>query len=252
MQKLTSLSPAQVLLYTSKTKPAFKDLLKYTVMDLIIKRVLKIEKVDAEGEEAQYVLPGQDFSAFEAKTFEVPMVSPFSKASDLKVLFEHYVKMCFDNAGSYKRYVFTRLIAEQNLSNDFKQGFWGKLFDTYALTDSGKKTKGQIESELKELAEKLPSMMENDKEGLKKIIEQLGGNIFLVEGFDMAELKRLDFSLPYEDDGFDDVLVYFFLFDSFDDSFDSHYDSYSGCSGDDSGCSGDSGCSSGCGGCGGD
>ena len=245
MEKLSSLSPVEVLIYIAKSKLTFKELLKYTMMDMVVKQILKLEMSELDGDEVKYVTIGSEFKNYDPKSFEEPQLSPFTQDQELKVLFEHYVRMCHENVGSYKAHLFTRIIDNQDHTPNIKQGFFQRITNEYTLNSNGKRIKSKIEAELASLSEKLPELLKSDKEGLKKIIKAIGGNIFLVSGFNPSKLKKLDFTSPEEYDDsyyYDDYIWHYLLMDDFGTSFDTHMDTSMGCSGDSDGDNGCGGC----------
>lgn len=184
-------------------------------------------------------------------------LSPFQKNPEIEILFNHMIKMAYENATSRKRYIFRTLLETSELKEKFHKDFFTKLLGDVTLNDEGKIAKTKVDQALKTLESKLPQLIENDKNSALDILSRIGGNVFLVSGLEFYLLRVIDEELVKElernrnDFGYGCGGFYTSYGDN-SDSFDQAFDSADS-SGGGSGCSGDSGCSgcSGCGGCGG-
>ncbi len=271
METLKKLTPAETLILRDTSAAAFRNLLKFTLIDLILKKVLVI-KSDATQEEQEEdpvayknLVAGPAFDSYNPKEHEWIYLSPYKKDSDISIQFKHLVKMGWESARNRNHYLFKQVLTSNEIYRTVKEGWFYRIFGSVKLTDEGVAMQRRINTELSQLEDKLPSLIQNNPEGTKDIISQIHGNILLLRSFDYSLLKQLD-------EVFEEELIerntsmetdtaalwFFFLYDDFHSSFDSEFDSYSGdsswggggCSADGGGDGGCSGCG-GCGGCGG-
>lgn len=268
METLKTLTPAETLTLRDTSSTAFRNLLKFTLIDLILKKVLviKSEVADPEQQEESPIAyknleAGPAFDSYRPKEHEWIYLSPYKKDADISIQFKHLVKMGWESARNRNHYIFKQILTSNEVNRTVKEGWFYRIFGSVRLTDEGVAMQRRINTELSQLEDKLPSLIQNNPEGAKEIISQIHGNILLLNSFDYSLLKQLDevfdqelmeHNTPMETDTA--ALWFFFLYDDFHSSFDSEYDSYGGDGSWGGGCSadggGDAGCS-GCGGCGG-
>lgn len=271
METLKKLTPAETLILRDTSSAAFRNLLKFTLIDLILKRVLVIknEVTGQEQEESpvayKNVEAGPAFNGYHPKEHEWIYLSPYKKDADISIQFKHLVKMGWESARNRNHYIFKQILTSNEVNRAVKEGWFYRIFGSVKLTEEGAVLQRRVNTELSQLEDKLPSLIDNNPEGAKDIISQIHGNILLLRSFDYSLLKQLDAvfeeelidrQTPMETDTA--ALWFFFLYDDFQSSFDSEYNSYSGdgswgsggCSADGGGDGGCSGCG-GCGGCGG-
>lgn len=268
MEILSKITPAETLLIKSNGNAILKDLLKYTFMDLLLKKVLEVKEIDKKDEnetdENTYVVTGENFNNYKPKDHESILINPFLKSESIEILLEQFIKMVYESSSGAHYYRVTTK-RNQEISTYFKSNFFAKLFGSISLNEEGKKLRKDINDYLGTIDKSINDLLKNDKKKALKLLAAIRGNIFLLKKLDFKLLKQIDKAFLKQDkrgsieevydfdmmwlymDFFDDDTKYDTYFESFDDAFDSA-DSSSGCSSGDSG--GDSGCS-GCGGCGG-
>lgn len=262
METLEKLTPAETYLIRDNSDSTFKELLKLTLADLCLKKVLKIEDKEIQSHPSnpvrilKYVLKGKNFNTYSPKVHELAFLSPFQKNSEIEILFNHIIKMAYENARNRKRYVYKSILLNPEVTNQFHNDFLTRLMGDIALNNTGKSTKVKVDQELLKLESELPQIIQNDKKRALEILNRIGGNVFLLSGLNFELLREIDEELAKElersrdDYGYGCAGCYTSYGDN-SDSFDGAFDSADSSGG--SGCSGDSGCSgcSGCGGCGG-
>lgn len=261
MEILTKLTPAETYLINENVNCDFKSLLKYTMIDLLVKKVLKLEDVDHQSHPSNpirivtYVSVGLNFESYKPKPHELPFLVPFRKSPDLELMFRQMVKVSFENSGSKRSFIYDLLIKNGIIGKSLKNDFFKRLIGSISLTEEGLRHKANISNALKKLEIELPLLIEQTPKRASKILEQIKGNVFLLKTFDFELLKKVggEYNREMKPTEFDDSISwseYYVDYDFYSDSFDSGYSSVDG---DSSGCSGASGCSgcSGCGGCGG-
>lgn len=261
MDLLTNLTPAENYLIKEHSNATFKEALKLTIADLLLKKIIRVDErksdeATADEPSEKYVMVGDEYKAYQARKHETVILSPFANAEELEIHFKDFIKTVFQNASSFKNFCIKLILKETQLLEYFKQNFWFKLFGTLKLNDLGLEFKTKLEEELQKVASAFTEAMKSDKAKALEIIGKIHGNIYLLSGLDPEIIKEIERELskqssysdtdyyPYDTywlwyaaDGYDTNV-------SFDDVFDSA-DSSDGGDGGDGGCSG-------CGGCGGD
>jgi hypothetical protein len=256
MKNLSTLTPAETLLLTERKRVPLKDMLKVTMMDLLLKQILKTVEVQNGSSQTSsisntYVIAGNNFSYDKALAHEKIFLSPFIKNKNAEILFANVVKIAFENTGSEKAY--NKLVRDSDaLAECFVSGV-PKLFRPFELNDNGRVMSRELKAQLDSLSKTLPELMETNPDKALEVLKQIKGNIFLVKGIDfkrMAEIENAVIAEVYSaqsvsNSTFAHPMTWLAL-DLSSSTFDS---SYSGCSTSDystddgdSGCSGDSGC----------
>jgi hypothetical protein len=260
---LQKIRPAELLIFKNGTSVEFKDLLKYTFLDLLLRQVLKTSNVQKQAHKRDrvrtytYVQRGHNFNSYEAKGFELVFLSAFEKSPQIKILFKHLVAMSFENTEGKKKYLRSILGNGDVVKGAFKDNILFAIFSTLSLTPQGVEKKDELDASIKDYTTRFNAIDRSDKEKGIELFAELHGNIFLLDDVDQSILKAYDkeFVLEFQKrsnsaSGAYGCDGYWMLFDDYSSSFDGASSVFG-----DSGCGGDSGCSgggcSGCGGCGG-
>lgn len=270
MKILSQITPAETMLIKDCTSVQLKDLMKFTFMDLLLKKVIEIKEINKKPHPRDkyirtytYVILGKNFNKYKPKKHELIYLSPFIKSPSIQILFKNFIKMAYDTSnGSWN---FKKSIrSNREVTLYFKQSFLLNLFRLNKLTDTGKKLRNEISNYLNEIDKNIDYLLHNDKKKGLELLLKIGGNIFLLKKLDFQLLKTIDKELlnqqkvlhsdTYNSDSYWWLYIDFFeddyMFDSYFDSFDGTLDLFES-EFDTSGFSScDSGCSS-CGGCGG-
>lgn len=270
MEILKKITTAEAYLLIACDDATFKNLLKNTLVDLLLKKVLRIEEQNFQpdnNDPAQiisYIKAGENIKKYKAKAHEEIFLKTFVDNEELEIIFRHYVSMVYENAGSKRSYI-KGIRKNAAMRAYFSNGILTFLFGAVILTAQGAKVMDKINEELSELEKTLPKLAETNPKKAKAIINEINANVLLLNSFDLDLIKKVDSQFKsvisnssessIHFDGVDFILfdIYFNGFDTeFDTEFDSNEFSGDGSWGDSDGCS-DSGCSScsGCGGCGG-
>src|SRR5688500_11913344 len=105
---LSKLTPAETLIVWKGNQTPLKDLLKYTAMDLLLKQVLVIEEVQRQSHKRnpvrvyKYIGRGKNFKGYACPGHELVFISAYQKSPALRILFNNFVRMGYENAGSEK------------------------------------------------------------------------------------------------------------------------------------------------------
>ena len=269
METLKRFTAAETYLLLNGRSASFKDLMKYTFMDLVNRKVLAvttqpytINEVET-GAEVDYVSDGPEFANHAERKHESAFLYPFKGNQDQEILLTQFIKTARQSARSRAHYIWNMMLKNEELGKCIKTTFWQRVIGSLNPSEYGQPIKEKLQRELKELEVLLPQLLESDPEKALALVTALGGNIYLINSLDFKLLKKADEAFAKDngtsagavaDDGF--PYYYYSAFDSADSSFDSGFDSGFDAGGGDggSGCGGSgcgSGCGGGCGGCGG-
>lgn len=255
---LSQLSPAETLFLTDEKAP-LKELLKITLLDLILKKVLKTIEVTrtpslVEGTLVYtYITAGPNFKTHSFKKHEEFFTSTFVGDEEYEVLFRNMVKIGYQKARKRSLFV-NQLFQTSMLERCYSQNLFQEIFNLYSITSYGKDIKRKVEKEINALDQQFSTPTEIDHPKAIELIGVIGANLFLLKNIDYDLLNQIDSDLTTEMKKKDDnggssgcSGCSWGSFNGYSSDFDSGCSSHS-TSG--SGCSGDGGCS-GCGGCGG-
>lgn len=253
MKYLSELTPAETCLVLHGESAALRSLLRYTFLDLLLKKVLVVHQIQRQAHPKdpakvyKYVMPGTAFPDYRHRVHEIVFLSPFKRDHGLKILFQNLVKMSYEKAESDKMY-YSYIIANPFMKPNFRRSFYQKMVGGFGYTAEGLNLKEILKKEVRDVEEELSVLLKTNREKANEILKRIGGNVFLInvvdgslgEEFDKGPRKPLDQTTGCSTtcSGFDHHSS------DFDNS----------CAADTNGCSGDGGCSGGdgCGGCGGD
>ncbi len=224
-------------------------------MDLILKRVITIETRTLRPDPAarpstyKYLGQGPKFTTYEPSNYERFFIDPLKKSTK-KIQIRYYGRIVVKDYLKGIGQLQTAMLKTSQLKGRLIPGFWYWYNRSLKLNNTGKKIASDIRSQLNHAGSTLPSLMNEDKEKAKKLLESLGNNFLLIPGFDkdmFADFKTLfkELDRDYVDSG----CTYWSGCDFSGCSFDYHDFGDIGCG--TSGCSGCSGCGgcSGCSGC---
>ncbi|MBP6311194.1 MAG: hypothetical protein KA408_02925 [Flavobacteriales bacterium] len=248
MKHLSKFLPAETLLMLEDDKADLKELLKTTFMDLLLKQVIEITTISKQSSSSRdkvryykYVIRGKNFLKYRPLEHEIVYLSPYQKSSSIKILFQHLIRMGFQNSKSESKYI-SAVRQSTNINHYFTKNIFQTVFGGFSITQDGLELRNKIKTEIAQLEKELPPIITSDKEKALQILNTIGGNIFILKNIDFSLLKQIDSEIlaemnrKYKDDDGGGGCYGCSSWDS-------------GCTGcSSSGCSGCSGCGGGCGG----
>lgn len=245
MKYLNKYTPAEITLITEKNSAPFEETIKFTFLDLILKDVLQMtyvkkdSKSDSKQRYFRYVVTGPNFNTYDYKIHEKIILQPFFKAPDIRILFQHMLKMIFEKAETKKKY-FGMILEGREMRHFTTKNVFHYFFGGFKLDKDGKKAYEEIVKEIAEAKYDLENALKYNVDKATRLIKEMRGNIFLLK-IDPALFKNKELLV------LQDINKYFIRVESGEGS------GCYGCSyfiGGYGGCSGGSGCSStGCNGC---
>ncbi|MDX1446107.1 hypothetical protein, partial [Lishizhenia sp.] len=199
MSDLSKLKPAETLLIMKGENAAFKDLMKYTLMDLILKQVLEIKETVRrvkrgrrfKDKRIKYVVKGNNFDNYSPNIFEIIYLSTYQHTPEIKIVLSKLIKVAYSAAKTEEEYR-NCILETHPFPKSFKKSFFQKYFGGVSITEEGKERKSMIDIQLSEIDNKFDSLLkDNPKEALSLLLE-IGGNIFLLKNIDFELLRKID------------------------------------------------------------
>ena len=261
MKYLPILTPAETSIILTGDQTPLRDLLKYTFMDLLLKKVLAIHEVERQASHRdpirvhKYVFAGENFVGYCPMKHELPFLSIFQKQLDISVLFRNLVSIAYEQVKSEKSY-YAKIVSSANLKQAIKTSIIQKVVGGFSFTAAGFTMRAEIQEEFSTLEKHLSEHLKTNRSHALQLLRSIGGNVFLFKVLEFKILEEFEnelleqMSKANSTNGcssgcWTDV-------GDFGDAFDSSCgsDGGAGCSGDAGG--GDGGCGGCSGGCGGD
>ncbi|NNC94911.1 MAG: hypothetical protein HKN92_05065 [Chitinophagales bacterium] len=197
MNILSKISPPATLLLLS-TSARMRSLLKLTLMDLVLKGVLKLEIKHQELEQARrkiavwYVCQGRNFERYRPpKPYELIFLQPFYE-EPIRVTFRDLVRVAFRNARGidlFKRSV----IKSEGIEQYVTRSFWKKLYGGHSLTKEGIGLQKQLISHLADVDRNMNHFFQTDPKSALHLLINLRGNILLLKNVQFKLIESLDY-----------------------------------------------------------
>lgn len=209
IQHLTKLTPAETLAILESGRPDVLNLLKFTLGDLFLRRVLAVEKAPARldsGETilAAYARRGLKFDQHQPRKHEMVFLVPFQRDPDLRVLLMHLAGIAFASVG--QRHVYRNVVMESIGVADYFESRWlGRM----RLSPAGKTVRSAIVSELSHLQASLEALLASDAARAQQLLDSVGGNVLFLKNARpsiMTEIEAaLDMEQEEQDAGYPDM-----------------------------------------------
>src|SRR5438132_1677804 len=184
MKNLSRFTPAETLLILQGTNASYKELVKFTFLDLLIKNVLRTIEIPKESnpkeKDYKYVITGKNYLAYRSKPHENIFIEPFNKNNSLQILFRNIVKIGYQNAKSERKFC-SLIIQNPGLENLFTKGFFEKLFGGFTCTETCMQFRSAIESEIAKLEIEMKLYLSDDTPKALSVLKAVGANIFFLK-----------------------------------------------------------------------
>ena len=221
LKLMASFKPAEIefLIYPKRD---LKKLLKLTFFDLLLNQVLVLKKKYLQADkkapvrELIIVETGKNFSSYQCNhdfeklfTYRIDHDSYYFIIPFLKEVYQD-----IPTEGSYRR-MMRNSFSSLSL---YKRGFWISLFNRTVHNKKGYNTRNLIKTKLEEIDNTILELIEKEPDKAIQVIEQLKGNIFLLENFNAEFFKSLKSKFTTESNI--SCQDYFFVEYLFESSFD--------------------------------
>jgi len=196
-----NLTPAESLMIISPRSSGNK-MIRITLMDLLLKKNLKINKEDKfdflkESYGSIVISEGESSEAF-LKPHEEILIELISKHHELKL--KEVIELLYEKIGSsleYKnKYLRDPFVDKGYFKKQKKMLLALAPYTIYALTDSGLELKSKI-MELLNDAENLEKWMREDLGRAKACLSVLGSHILMVSNYNAGDIRKFNRILAY-------------------------------------------------------
>ncbi|MBX7108020.1 MAG: hypothetical protein K1X61_05165 [Chitinophagales bacterium] len=196
MELLSKLSPAETLMLLRPYESRLRDFMQFTMMDLLTRQALHLLNYDMQPVQGNatlslaYVVAGRNFKKEEPLLHEMIFLYPFYKKPASKILFTHFIQIAIKASKGEENFKRKYLLAGE-LKPLIHIGFWQRIFGSFSLTEEGKMQQQAIIRHLNFLDKELPVMMKEQKEKAGEYINQVKGNVFLLNALKFELLHLL-------------------------------------------------------------
>jgi hypothetical protein len=204
MNYLSKFTPAETLMFIERSQAPYQDLMQFTFMDLLLKKVLKSEETFHKPSKYDvtsvitYISPGPNFDKYASLPHQDVFLDFFRNNKNKRIINRHFVKIGYGNSKNRKKYI-ELILQSGNISPFIKKNLLHKLFGGFGLSIEGYEIEKSINDELAKLDRELSDFLINDKEKALGIIKRVWGNIFLLNNLDYKKIQGADKKL------FDDI-----------------------------------------------
>ena len=179
--------PAEILFLVKPNGWSDEDFIRYTLADLMLKKVLKLKIVTRRPHPKDPITRtyieigrGTNFDFYKPKIFEEVFLSQISEG---KVMFlENFIRVIAQEL-PMPNVLKRQIIDSASLAKYLNRAKISKLISSYSLNRDGRDIKHSIIGLMEEACFKIPKLLSQPDE-LFEFIEFLGGNIFFVRTVD--------------------------------------------------------------------
>ncbi|MFI5134575.1 MAG: hypothetical protein ACHQD9_01860 [Chitinophagales bacterium] len=196
LELLSKLSPAQTV-YVLRPNSLLRDLLKYTLMDLILQERLQLVNYDPNPVQGMprlgyaFVVTGKKFMDEKPQLHEMVFLFPFYRKKNSRPVMRHLMQMALNAARSESNFKQRLLMDLPEMKLLFAKRWWQKIFGGQKLTDEGKKSQAELIRQLNFLDKELPALLKTDREKASVILQNIKGNVLLMNSFKFDLIQRI-------------------------------------------------------------
>jgi hypothetical protein len=193
---LATLTPAETL-YLLKPQSTLRELLKFTLTDLLLQEQLDMVQIDrnpVQGETRladSVLVAGKKFKAQEPKLHEMVFLYPYFKKPRRRIVLRHLIQIAMSVAQSESHFKEKLLTRSPEMKESFRKNWWQRIFGGQTLSPKGKASREALVRQLNVLDKELPVLMKTDREKATLVLKQIKGNICLLNSFKFEMVSKL-------------------------------------------------------------
>lgn len=205
MKILSQLSPAETLMVTNPVHVSLKELMKVTIMDLLLKQALEIRKEERVSRSVSkivrvytYIYPGKNFKSYKPKPHEKIFLSPFNSNPNIKVILRQLIKMSYEKATTQNFYK-GKILKNKSLKKFHFTLLPVYLFGQYDLNTKGKEIQKEVREYLQLIDDTIVELIKIDRKRAIEMLLKIGGNLFLLENLEYDLLRKLNWNFSEDE-----------------------------------------------------
>lgn len=198
MDILATTSSVETHLVLETSRSSLKDLLRLTLLDLLLKRVLELRIVDIQHHpndpviKDYYVIAGANFNGYRYKAHERVLLQTFIRNSSSKLLLRHLINKGLKTAKDEKTFIFRYIRKSPLLRKKFKGSILYSLFGVTRLNEEGKELQEHLFTEIRGLEVELPKLLLQDPQKALETLLAIKGNLFLLRNVKTNILDKIN------------------------------------------------------------
>lgn len=214
---LSVLKPAATLVLLSPTKSSLKDIIRLTLLDLSLKKVLSVQHKDIKlhpnnpyARTRTVVETCKNFHNYRTHTYETNFLNILDEESYFQLrpyLHTIYSKTPLDAKMKKK------VLKQHKILNLFSVAFRFDKFSLFILNKNGKEVRNEIQRYLTAIDHNLHTIIDESPEQALQFVSFLKGNIFLLKNMTSEVLEKINKLIIQQKVAPKDV--YYDLFDVF-------------------------------------
>lgn len=176
---IKQLSPAELLFLQQPNRLYGRQMMRVTLLDLIMKEVLQIHTlVDGATKPVYYLTPGQYFSQYPPLVHEEPFLIPF-QTGEQKVELTLLINLVAQKTKSYYGYQYNFVRKTPKIQSIMQPSFWN-AFHSFPLTQEGKELRKDLKQRLLEGEQIVAASLRQTQSDLAQLPFLLGSGLLLI------------------------------------------------------------------------
>ncbi|WP_298424220.1 hypothetical protein [uncultured Kordia sp.] len=211
---LSVLKPAATAILLAPTKTELKDVIRYTLLDLTLQKVLFLEQKfikynpnDAYAREVIIVETSKNFTNYYSSEYEKCFLSIINEENYFR-LYLYLRKIYYD--APLDSVMKRAIIKESNIENLFLDNIFLRTFNTFRLNANGKKVRNELKQYIATIDKNIATIIQESPEQALQLLSFLKGNVFLLKNLTNELLEQINLLIKERTKN-----AYFEMFDIF-------------------------------------
>lgn len=186
MEILSEFNATETFLILGRSHTAFKHLLRYGLLDLLVNRVLEISFEELQPHPNDPIARfycigrGPNFDTYKALPHDEVFLQLIRDTRKEKVLLRRLVRAALERAKSQKNFIKNYVLKSPMVASKFKDNWFYRLFRIHKLNPKGLGMQHHMKTELRQLEIELPDLIRENPSKTLETLLTIKGNLFLL------------------------------------------------------------------------
>ena len=229
--QLNSFTPAETLMLLSPLGVSGKDLIKYSLLDLAFRGILRIYQEwgfvhprDPYERLRTFITTGRNYSTKLLLPHQTPFFAPFDDPKDVYLL-RTFLREVYQENGRAAGFKSKGVYKSLQQKGYFSTSLGLKKLNIYFINNNGLALQKKFAATMKKAEHQFPICVKTDVEQARNLLNELGTNVLLLECFDdhvqeLLQLLQLPDARALEESSGVDIIDLFELSTDFIEVFD--------------------------------